>query len=338
MARQRQNLEPDDVTTPLRTPEAPARGLAPGGSSRRGDAIFRGLSRGSGIVVLIIMGAIGLFLLWKALPALRVNSASFLTTSEWFPDDSPPKFGIAALAFGTVLSSIIAMLIAVPIGLGVALYTSHYAPRKFAPTLGYVVDLLAAVPSIIFGLWGLQVLMPNSIGLWKWLDEHLGFIPLFANADNIYTRSIAIASLVLALMILPTVSAISREVFAQVPVGHIEAALALGATRWETMRTAVFPFARPGMVSAAMLGLGRALGETIAVALILSATFKINWQITEPGGNTFAANIALKWNEAGNIGLGALIASGLVLYIITFAVNMAARLVIERRRDFSGAN
>ncbi|MUH43178.1 MAG: phosphate ABC transporter permease subunit PstC [Actinobacteria bacterium] len=284
------------------------------------------------------MGAIGAFLLWKALPALRTNTVPFLTSTQWFPDDPQPKFGIAALAFGTLLSSVIAMVIAVPVGLGVALYTSHYAPRRFAPTLGYVVDLLAAVPSIIFGLWGLQILMPNSIGLWRWFDQHLGFIPLFNNSQNIYTRSIALAAVVLAIMILPTVSAISREVFNQVPPGHIEAALALGATRWETMRTAVFPFARPGMVSAAMLGLGRALGETIAVALILSATFSINWHVTEPGGNTFAANIALKWNEAGNIGLGALIASGLVLYIITFAVNMAARVVVERRRDFSGAN
>jgi len=338
MAQKRQNLEPDDVTTPLRAPEAPTKGVTSGISSRRGDAVFSLLSRGSGILVLIIMGAIGLFLLWKAIPALRVNSANFLTSSEWFPDDSPATFGIAALAFGTLISSIIAMLIAVPIGLGVALYTAHYAPKRIAPTLGYVVDLLAAVPSIIFGLWGLQVLMPNTVDLWKWLDDHLGFIPIFQNSEDIYTRSIAIASVVLAIMILPTVTAISREVFAQVPTGHIEAALALGATRWETMRTAVFPFSRPGMVSASMLGLGRALGETIAVALILSATFRINLQITEPGGNTFAANIALKWNEAGTIGLGALIASGLVLYVITFAVNMAARLVIERRRDFSGAN
>ena len=323
--------------TTLINPEAPV-GAPLGKSSRPRDALFAGISRGSGIVVLIVMGAIGVFLLWKALPALSANTASFLTTSPWFPDDAQPKFGIAALAFGTLLSSVIAMVIAVPVGIGVALYTAHYAPRRFAPTLGYIVDLLAAVPSIIFGLWGLQILMPNSIGLWRWLDDHFGFIPLFSNEQNIYTRSIALAAVVLAIMILPTVSAISREVFAQVPTGHIEAALALGATRWETMRTAVFPFARPGMVSAAMLGLGRALGETIAVALILSATFKINWQVTEPGGNTFAANIALKWNEAGTIGLGALIASGLVLYVITFAVNMAARLVVERRRDFSGAN
>ncbi len=307
-------------------------------TTRRADRNFAGLARGSGIAVLIIMAAIGAFLLWKALPALQANTAPFLTTSQWFPDDPAPRFGIAALAFGTLLSSLIALAVAVPIGVGVALYTAHYASRRIAPVLGYIVDLLAAVPSIIFGLWGLQVLMPNSKGLWRWLDQHLGFVPLLRNDLDSYTRSVALAGTVLAIMVLPTVSAISREVFMQVPKGHLEAALALGATRWEAMRTAVFPFSRPGVVSAAMLGLGRALGETIAVALILSATFAINWQLTEPGGNTFAANIALKWNEAGSVGLGALIASGLVLYIITFAVNMAARVVVERRREFSGAN
>jgi len=230
------------------------------------------------------------------------------------------------------------MLLAVPVGIGIALFIAVYADRRLGAVLAYVVDLLAAVPSIIFGLWGLEYLMPRTNGLWRYLDQHLGFIPIFRNDLDQYTKSIALASVVLAIMILPTVSAISREVFIQVPIGHVEAALALGATRWEVVRTAVFPFAKPGMISAAMLGLGRALGETIAVALILSATFKINWHLTEPGGNTFAANIALKWNEAGAVGLGALIASGLVLYVLTLLVNMAARYIIERRSEFSGAN
>jgi phosphate transport system permease protein len=175
-------------------------------------------------------------------------------------------------------------------------------------------------------------------GLGEWLNTYLGFIPLFSNDLGIYSRSILIAGVVLAIMVLPTISAISREVFVQVPRAHIEASLALGATRWEMVRQAIFPFARPGMISASMLGLGRALGETIAVALILSATYEINWHITEPGGNTFAANIALRWNEAGPIGLSALVASGLVLFVITLVVNMAARLIIARRADFSGAN
>src|SRR5439155_24928756 len=153
-----------------------------------------------------------------------------------------------------------------------------------------------AVPSLLYGLWGLEFLMPRSVGLFQWLNDHVGFIPLFDNRIGVYPRSIALASIVLAIMILPTVSAISREVFLQVPRGHIEAALALGATRWEMVRTAVIPFGTPGMISAAMLGLGRALGETIAVALVLSAVFTINLPITEPGGNSIAAMIANLWN------------------------------------------
>jgi phosphate transport system permease protein len=312
-----------------------------GSAVRPGDRVFGGLTKAAGILVLVIMAAIGIFLIWKAVPALRVNTVNFFTYQEWFPDAQPPQqpaFGIAALAFGTIMTAIIAMILAVPVGYGIALFVAYYAPRRLANPLAFVIDLLAAVPSIIFGLWGLQFLMPNTVGLMQWLTDHLGWIPLFSNDLQVWTRSIAIASIVLAIMILPTVSAISREVFVQAPRGHIEAALALGATRWEMIRTAVIPFGRPGMISAAMLGLGRALGETIAVALVLSASFAINWQITEPGGNTFAANIANRWNEAGTVGLGALIASGLVLFIITLLVNMAARLIIERRREFSGAN
>jgi phosphate transport system permease protein len=322
--------------------EQPAGLLPPvsirGSSVRPGDRIFRGLTRGSGIFILVLMGAIFGFLLIRAIPAVRADSVNFFTTTEWFPDHSPAVFGIAALTFGTLMTAVIAMVLAVPVGYGVALFTAYYAPRNISRVLGYIVDLLAAVPSIIFGLWGLQVLMPRSQDFVAFLDDHLSFIPLFRNDLDIYTKSIFIASLVLALMILPTVSAISREVYRQVPRDHIEAATALGATRWETMRLAVFPYSRPGMISAAMLGLGRALGETIAVALILSATYTINWQITEPGGNSFAANIALKWKEAGSVGIGALIASGLVLFVITLAVNMAARFVIMRRQAFSGAN
>jgi phosphate transport system permease protein len=309
-----------------------------GAAVRPGDRWFRRLSAGSGVLVLVIMAAIGVFLVWKAWPALRADTANFLTSADWSPDATPVSFGIAALAFGTLVSALIAMALAVPVGFGIALFISHYAPRRLATLLGYMVDLLAAVPSIIFGLWGLQFLMPHSLGLMQWLNDHLGFIPIFHNTAGLYTRSLGIASMVLAIMILPTVSAISREVFKQVPRAHLEAALALGATRWEMVTTAIFPFGRPGMISAAMLGLGRALGETIAVALLISPSFIINGHLTEPGGITFASNIALKWGDAGTFGLGALIASGLVLFLITLLVNIAARIVIERRRDFSGAN
>ena len=309
-----------------------------GSKVRLGDRIFSNLTRGAGIFVLLIMASIGAFLVWKAVPACQNNTGDFFTTQQWFPDADPPIFGIAALAFGTAISSVIAMLIAVPIAIGTALFIAFFSSRKASTSLGFVIDVLAAVPSIIYGLWGLQVLMNHMDGITKWLNDYLGFIPLFNNEIGIYTKSIFIASVVLAIMILPTISALSREVFLQVPRDHREASLALGATRWEMIRMAVLPFSRPGIISATMLGLGRALGETIAVALILSAAFEINWHITEPGGNTFAANIALKWNEAGPIGLSALIASGLILFIITLVVNMIARAIIAKHKEFSGAN
>ncbi|MCB9428971.1 MAG: phosphate ABC transporter permease subunit PstC [Actinobacteria bacterium] len=309
-----------------------------GSKVRLGDRIFSNLTRGAGIFVLLIMASIGAFLVWKAVPAFQNNTGDFFTTQQWFPDADPPIFGIAALAFGTAISSVIAMLIAVPIAIGTALFIAFFSSRKASTSLGFVIDVLAAVPSIIYGLWGLQVLMNHMDGITKWLNDYLGFIPLFNNEIGIYTKSIFIASVVLAIMILPTISALSREVFLQVPRDHREASLALGATRWEMIRMAVLPFSRPGIISATMLGLGRALGETIAVALILSAAFEINWHITEPGGNTFAANIALKWNEAGPIGLSALIASGLILFIITLVVNMIARAIIAKHKEFSGAN
>ena len=285
-----------------------------------------------------IMGAIAAFLIWRAVPELNNNSGNFFTTTSWFPDQTPPVFGIAALVFGTLMTAGLALLLAVPIGVAVALYVSHYATPKIGKPLAFIVDLLAAVPSIIFGLWGLAVLMPNTGGLFKWLNDYLGFIPIFQNTTGIYTKSMLLAGVVLAIMILPTVSSVSREVLVQAPRMDIEAALALGATKWETMRMVVLPFGRPGIISASILGLGRALGETIAVAIILSALFEINWHVTEPGGNTFAANIALKWNEAGANGISALVASGLVLFLITLAVNMVARLAVARRRTKEGSS
>lgn len=324
------------VTTPPEADE-PQSSIA-GPAVRRGDKVFTGMTRWAGSSVLAVMAAIAVFLIWRSIPAFMQDSVNPFTAQQWFPDDSPPVFGFAALAFGTFMTAVIAMVIAVPIGVGTALFIAFYAPRRLATIMAFIIDVLAAVPSIIFGLWGLQFLMPNMFGLSKWLSDYLGFIPLFRNDMDIYTKSIFIASVVLAIMVLPTMSAITREVFVQVPRAHREAALALGATRWEMVRMAVFPFARPGMISASMLALGRALGETIAVALILSALFEINWQITEPGGNTFAANIALKWNEAGPTGLSALIASGLMLFVITMVVNMLARWIIARRAAFSGAN
>ena len=305
-----------------------------GQAVRRGDRIFRSASLAAGIVILAIIVSIGIFLIWRAIPSLQANSVNFFSSSAWFPDHTPPAFGIAALTFGTLFTAAIAMVLAVPVGIGIALFIAQYADRRLASSLGFVTDLLAAVPSIIFGMWGLSFLTPHMEGVGRWLNDYLGFIPIFRNDLNQYSKSILIAGVVLAIMILPTISALSREVLTQVPSSTIEASLALGATRWEMVRQAMFPFARPGMISASMLGLGRALGETIAVALILSASNDINWHISEPGGNTFAANIALKWNEATPIGLSALIASGLVLFAITLVVNTIARGIITRHAEF----
>lgn len=310
-----------------------------GKSTRFGDRLFRGMSLGSAAFVLVIMAAIAVFLIWKAIPALNANEANFFSYEQWFPNGTPPMFGIAALAFGTVATSILAIIIAVPIAVGVALFISNYAPIRVAQGLGYIVDLLAAVPSVVYGLWGYIYLNDHIKDTSAFLDKYFGWTVILSSNSGVgpYGRSILLASVVLAIMILPIVAAISREVFLQVPTDHKEAALALGATRWEMVRTAVLPYGRPGVISATMLGLGRALGETIAVAMVLSATFTIDWHFLSPGGNTIAANIANQFAEANDTGRGALIASGLVLFVITLIVNFAARWIIARRKEFSGA-
>lgn len=294
---------------------------------------FRGLTTSAGMAVLVIIVAIGAFLIDKAVPALQANHANFLTYKNWFPSDSPPMFGIAALAFGTVLTSILALLMAVPVAVSIALCLTHYAPRRVASVLGFAIDLLAAVPSIVYGLWGRDYLVKPISGLSAWLHAYFGWIPIFGS-DGPYGKSILLGSIVLAIMVLPIVTALVREVFAQTPTMNEEAALALGATKWEMIRTAVLPYGRPGIIAAVILGLGRALGETIALALTLGSTFTISADILGNGGNTIAANIAHNFGEADEIGRGALIASGLVLFAITLVVNVVARAIIYRRREF----
>jgi len=294
---------------------------------------FRGLSVAAGTMVLVIIVAIAIFLISKAIPALQADKSNFLSTKEWFPNDAQPHFGIAALAFGTLLSSVIALIVAVPVALGIALFLSHYAPRRLATPLGFAIDLLAAVPSVVFGLWGRDVFLNPVRDFSVWLNHYFGWIPLFGG-DGPFGRSILLGALVLAIMVLPIVTSLSREVFQQTPAMNEEAALALGATKWEMIRTAVLPYGRPGVVAAVMLGLGRALGETIALALTLGTLFTISFNVIQNGGNSIAANIANTFGEANDTGRGALIASGLVLFAITLVVNMAARAIIYRRREF----
>ncbi|MFG3318732.1 phosphate ABC transporter permease subunit PstC [Streptomyces sp. NPDC048171] len=334
-----------DITTdtqkptpsPTPPPATPGDKGAARGATRPGDRIFLGLSRGSGILVLVIMAAIAAFLTYRAALAISEDEANFFTTFEWNPSGDPAEFGIAVLAFGTVVSSIIAMVIAVPIAVGIALFITHYAPRRLGGPIAYVIDLLAAVPSIVYGLWGALVLVPHLNGLYGWLDQYLGWTGIL-EWNGGAPRSLFTVGILLAIMILPIITNVSREVFRQVPRMHEEAALALGATRWEVIRMSVIPFGRSGVISASMLGLGRALGETMAVAMVLSPTFDISPSLLDPGGGTFAQNIASKFNEATVMGQDTLIASGLVLFVITLAVNGAARMIIARRKEYSGAN
>jgi phosphate transport system permease protein len=327
--------------TPPRLAEAPAapeNGLGGGGAlpKRRrfgAESAFRGITLAAGAMVLVIIVAIAIFLISKAVPALRANTENFFTFEGWSPNDAEPKFGIGTLAFGTVLSSALALLVAVPIALGIALFLSHYAPRRIATTLGFTIDLLAAVPSVVFGLWGRDVFQEPVRDFSVWLNQYFGWIPLFGG-EGPFGASILLGSLVLAIMVLPIVTSLSREVFLQTPTMNEEAALALGATKWEMIRTAVLPYGKPGVIAAVMLGLGRALGETIALALTLGITFGISFNLIENGGNTIAANIANAFGEANDTGRGALIASGLVLFAITLVVNMTARAIIYRRREF----
>jgi len=300
---------------------------------RPGDRWFSATALFAGSMILVTLAAVAVFLIVQSLPALFATSetASILPANFW--DYVWP------LVFGTVWAAFLALLMAVPLSLLVALFITHFAPRRLAQGLGYVVDLLAAVPSVVFGLWGILVLAPAVQPAYAWLSDNLGFIPLFAGDVSATGRTIFTAAIVLAVMVVPIITAICREIFLQTPVLHEEAALALGATRWEMIRMAVLPFGRSGIVSASMLGLGRALGETMAVAMVLSVSGGVTFRLfTSDNPNTIAANIALSFPEAYGLNINVLIATGLVLFVVTFAVNALARWIVNRRKDFSGAN
>lgn len=306
-------------------------------AGRTGDRVFKTLAAGSGAVVLVTMAAIAVFLVIRAWPAMTANTGNLFTTQVWRPQSDPPIFGMAAILFGTVVSSLVAIAVGVPIAVGVALAISHYMKGRLAGIVGGLIDLLAAVPSLVFGMWGLYFLIPHTRGFQQWLSTYFGWIPFLRNESATiagqFGKSLLMAGIILAIMIIPIVASVCREVFARTPQATIDAALALGATRWDVIRTAVIPYGRSGMVAAAMLGLGRALGETIAVALVLGSGFAINWHLTEQGGDTVASTIVLKFGEAGSdsIGIPALILAGLVLFAITLVVNATARFVMSRK-------
>ena len=306
---------------------------SPRAASRPADRIFKGSTVVAGSLILAALAAVAVFLLAQSIPALVADPAEL--------KGSPSSFWayVGPLAFGTVWAAFLAVIMALPVSIGIALFISHYAPRRIAQGLGYIIDLLAAVPSVVFGLWGIKVLAPAVTPLYNWLVDSLGWFPLFSPPVSGTGRTILTVAIVLAVMIIPIITAVTREVFLQTPRLHEEAALALGATRWEMIQMAVIPFGRPGMISAAMLGLGRALGETMVVAMVLSPAAVISFVLTgSQNPSTIAGNIALNFPEAHGVDVNALIATGLILFAITLAINSVARIVINRRKAFSGAN
>lgn len=343
-----QPVVPGSTGTPIgkgqdsATQGAPGTGTASGNSGviRPGDRVFSILSTASAALITVIIAAIGLFLLIQAIPPLARNEGGlwgfFTYTGQWQTANlDAMKFGIPNLFFSTVTISLIALILAMPVALGVALFLSNYAPKQLVRPLGTLVDMLAAVPSIVYGLWGAQILGPFLGGFYNWIESWAGGFFLFAvypNSPSYYTgRNMLTGGIVLAIMILPVIAATAREVFVQTPPGQIESALALGATRWEVIRMTVIPFGMSGFIAGAMLGLGRALGETMALYMVVSPSPEFRASLFD-GGSTFATHIANASAEFNNpTSAGAYIAAGLVLFILTFVVNSIARAIVNKK-------
>jgi phosphate transport system permease protein len=302
-------------------------GAAPRGIA---DRAFRTVATGCGMLILLTLGMVVLFLILRAWPAVAGPHAQVASVYEALSGGKAHGFWqyVGPLMFGTVLIAGLALLIAFFVAVAAALFIVFYAPKRLSVLLNYVVDLLAAIPSVIYGLWGALVFVPATYGFWAWLSKYFGWIPLFAGPAANPSRTVAACAVVLAVMILPIITSMTRDLFMQAPQLTREAALALGATKWEMLKLTALPFARSGMVSASMLGLGRALGETMAVMMILSPGMTYSWHVLQASkSQTIAANIAAQYPEADPSGVSALIATGLVLFVITFAVNFIARRI-----------
>ncbi len=314
------------------------------GRTDTADTVFRLGLRLAGVIVLLIMTTIGLFLFLRGSTALGQAGLAFLTTQAWEPDAN--NFGIAAVLTGTLLIAGVAIMFAVPLATGVALYIAEYAPRRIRGFLINLVDLMAAVPSVVYGLWGFILLQEQIIPVARFLSTTFGWVPLLgisgvdANdplaTETVYKSSTFIAGIVVALMIMPIICSVMRESFTQAPVGEREGAFALGATKWGMIRTVVIPFGLGGMIGGTMLGLGRAMGETIAVYLIITPIFVIQPEILRSGASSVAALIAQRVGAATPFELSALMGAGLALFALTLVVNFSASAVIARTR--SGAS
>jgi len=318
--------------------EATPRQLAP--RHVLADQVFRAVARSAGGTTVGIMIAVGLFLSLRAKDALSASGLRFLTEQQWSPENQ--QFGVAAVLSGTVTIAVIALVVAFPLSFGTALLLSEVVAGRLRRLLVSLVDLMAAVPSIIFGLWGVYFLQSAIIPVSRWLSSTLHFIPIFAVTDpdgtpmtdaSAFTSSAFIAGIVVGLMVVPTTTSVMREAFSQAPMGEREGAYALGSTRWGMIRTVVLPFGRGGVIGGTMLGLGRALGETIAVYMIISPIFSFNWQVLKTGTNSVSALIALRYGEASQFGLSALMAAGLVLFLLTLVINFGASSIVARSRS-----
>lgn len=299
-----------------------------------GDKVFRGMMTAGGLTSLVVLSLIAAFLLYRGFEIFRDFGFSFLTTSEWNSgtDDqgTDARMGVAAMLVGSVVIALIAIVIAVPFAIGVSLFLEYYAPKRLRNLLTAILDLIAAVPSVIYGIWGYVVLMPLVVQWAKTLNDYVGWFPLFSVPAPIFERSPFVAGILLSIMILPITTSVTREVYSRAPKDQIDAAYALGGSRWGGIRTVVLPFGRSGLVGGAMLGLGRALGETIAVFLVLNLVFKVNLNILSSAGGNVASLIATRFGEASRYELKGLMAAGLVLFILTLIVNAIATAIVNR--------
>ena len=298
------------------------------------DKVFRGIVTSGGIFSLVLLGLIGFFLVDNGFTAIREAGFAFLTGFDWvdaIPEEGQPaSYGIGAMLWGTIVTGILAMVMGVPVAVGTALFLSYYAPEWIKKPMVVVVDVMAAIPSIVFGLWGYFVLMPHAEYWAKLIHKYLGFIPIFDMPAPVFTRSPFIAGIVLAIMIIPIITAVSREVFAQTPLERIQAAYALGATKWSMIKAVVFPYGRGGVIGGAMLGLGRALGETVAVYTVLNLVYDIRIEVLLSAGGSVASMIVNKFGEADQVELQALMAAGFVLFLVTLGVNFLANYIINK--------
>lgn len=283
---------------------------------------------------LAILTLIGSFLMLRGFQVFKGEGLSFITGFEWTSAVNDgvetSTFGLGSMLIGTLLISATALVVGVPLSVLTALYLNFYAPMFIRKFLTTVLDLMAAFPSILYGLWGYFILMPMAEYWAKLLNRYLGWIPIFSVPQPAFTRSPFVAGLVLAIMIIPIVTSVSREVFSQTPLDRIQAAYALGATKWAMIKTVVLPFGSSGVVGGAMLGLGRAMGETVAVYMVLNIAFSANLKVLYGVGGNVASMIVSRWGESTLLESKALLAAGFVLFVMTLAVNFLANFIVKR--------